>query len=162
MVLYSHLKLNLPLSSFSFYSFYSFSMTWSFQQIQFFSVWRVFVVIWLVRYSSWYSFILLEPGYEILNSHFGMERKGGGESPFTSSCFLDLFFVCLFCLKVNYLRPFLFSIILDLHFPSICYRKLLSPPVVPASSSARVGVVRNFNLDDLAQFMPVSIEDLAF
>lgn len=47
------------------------------------------------------------------------------------------------------------SIILDLHFPSICYRKLLSPPVVPANHSARVGVVRNFNLDDLAQFMPV-------
>ena len=23
------------------------------------------------------------------------------------------------------------SIILDLHFPSICYRKLLTPPVVP-------------------------------
>ncbi|KAI9562370.1 hypothetical protein GHT06_013335 [Daphnia sinensis] len=46
------------------------------------------------------------------------------------------------------------SIILDLHFPSICYRKLLSPPVVPANHSARVGVVRNFNLDDLAQFMP--------
>ncbi|XP_046441617.1 probable E3 ubiquitin-protein ligase HECTD2 isoform X4 [Daphnia pulex] len=46
------------------------------------------------------------------------------------------------------------SIILDLHFPSICYRKLLSPPVVPANNSARVGVVRNFNLDDLAQFMP--------
>lgn len=47
------------------------------------------------------------------------------------------------------------SIILDLHFPSICYRKLLSPPVVPSNNNARVGIVRNFNLDDLAQFMPV-------
>ena len=50
------------------------------------------------------------------------------------------------------------SIILDLRFPSICYRKLLSPPVVPASNSAHVGVVRNFDLDDLAQFMPVRDE----
>ena len=27
------------------------------------------------------------------------------------------------------------SIILDLHFPSICYRKLLTPPVVPQEVS---------------------------
>lgn len=54
---------------------------------------------------------------------------------------------------------YIISIILDLHFPSICYRKLLSPPVVPANNSARVGVVKNFNLDDLAQFMPVRIYD---
>ena len=30
------------------------------------------------------------------------------------------------------------SIILDLHFPSICYRKLLTPPVVPANPEAEV------------------------
>lgn len=59
------------------------------------------------------------------------------------------------CIYATFVQLY-YSIILDLRFPSICYRKLLSPPVVPASNSAHVGVVRNFNLDDLAQFMPVS------
>ncbi|CAL8078252.1 unnamed protein product [Orchesella dallaii] len=46
------------------------------------------------------------------------------------------------------------SIILDLHFPSICYRKLLSPPVVPPLDSAAVGVTRDPTIDDLAEIMP--------
>ncbi|XP_046990929.1 probable E3 ubiquitin-protein ligase HECTD2 [Schistocerca americana] len=46
------------------------------------------------------------------------------------------------------------SIILDLHFPSLCYRKLLSPPVVPASDDASVGVVSQLTIDDLAEIMP--------
>ena len=46
------------------------------------------------------------------------------------------------------------SIILDLHFPSICYRKLLTPPVVPAGESAPVGMVPNPTLDDLSEIMP--------
>lgn len=45
------------------------------------------------------------------------------------------------------------SNILDLHFPSVCYQKLLSPPVVP-HADMHLGVVRNPSLDDLAQIMP--------
>ena len=47
-----------------------------------------------------------------------------------------------------------FSIILDLHFPSICYRKLLTPPVVPANDDTSVGIAANPSLDDLAEIMP--------
>ncbi|XP_052132072.1 probable E3 ubiquitin-protein ligase HECTD2 isoform X1 [Frankliniella occidentalis] len=43
--------------------------------------------------------------------------------------------------------------ILDLRFPSVCYQKLLSPPVVP-HADLHLGVVRNPSLDDLAQIMP--------
>ncbi|XP_073997880.1 probable E3 ubiquitin-protein ligase HECTD2 isoform X3 [Rhodnius prolixus] len=46
------------------------------------------------------------------------------------------------------------SIILDLHFPSICYRKLLSPPVVPSVDTSGVGVVRSPTIDDLAEILP--------
>ncbi|KAK6635852.1 hypothetical protein RUM44_001106 [Polyplax serrata] len=46
------------------------------------------------------------------------------------------------------------SIILDLHFPSICYKKLLSPPVVPSVDNSCVGVVRQPTIDDLAEIMP--------
>ena len=46
------------------------------------------------------------------------------------------------------------SIILDLHFPSICYRKLLTPPVVPANESTVVGIVSNPSLEDLGEIMP--------
>lgn len=49
------------------------------------------------------------------------------------------------------------SIILDLHFPSICYRKLLSPPVVPPLDSAAVGVTKDPGIDDLAEIMPVQL-----
>ncbi|XP_050421028.1 probable E3 ubiquitin-protein ligase HECTD2 isoform X2 [Adelges cooleyi] len=45
------------------------------------------------------------------------------------------------------------SIILDLCFPGICYRKLLSPPVVPPTNE-NVGVVQNPTLDDLNEIMP--------
>ncbi|XP_069704563.1 probable E3 ubiquitin-protein ligase HECTD2 [Periplaneta americana] len=46
------------------------------------------------------------------------------------------------------------SIILDLHFPSICYRKLLSPPVVPDVDTADVGNVKAPTVEDLAEIMP--------
>lgn len=47
------------------------------------------------------------------------------------------------------------GIILDIHFPPICYRKLLSPAVVPPEdSSAAVGVCP-VGLDDLLQVSPV-------
>lgn len=50
------------------------------------------------------------------------------------------------------------SIILDLHFPTACYKKLLSPPVVPSVSdidSTNVGSAE-VTLDDFAEVMPVS------
>ena len=40
---------------------------------------------------------------------------------------------------VVYECHFSYSIILDLHFPSICYRKLLTPPVVPANDDTTGG-----------------------
>lgn len=47
------------------------------------------------------------------------------------------------------------SIILDLHFPTACYKKLLSPPVIPQNlNHAKVGVWK-FGIDDLAEVMPV-------
>ena len=46
------------------------------------------------------------------------------------------------------------SIILDLHFPSVCYKKLLTPPVVPAGEASSVGVVSDPTIDDLAEIMP--------
>ena len=73
------------------------------------------------------------------------------------------------------------SIILDLHFPSICYRKLLTPPVVPQEvggsfdsgtrmtlnlriisfkivnlfqETENVGVAKSLSLEDLAEIMP--------
>lgn len=48
------------------------------------------------------------------------------------------------------------SNILDLHFPSVCYRKLLTPPVVPNVGSNRIGVITSPMLDDLTEIMPVS------
>jgi len=47
------------------------------------------------------------------------------------------------------------SIILDLHFPSVCYRKLLSPPVVPAVDTSGVGIVHQPTIEDLAEILPV-------
>lgn len=50
------------------------------------------------------------------------------------------------------------SIILDLHFPTACYKKLLSPPVIPQNlNHANVGVWK-FGIDDLAEVMPVSFQ----
>ena len=50
------------------------------------------------------------------------------------------------------------SIILDLHFPTACYKKLLSPPVVPqdVKSSTLMGTA-DVTLDDFAEVMPVNI-----
>ncbi|XP_022250227.1 probable E3 ubiquitin-protein ligase HECTD2 isoform X2 [Limulus polyphemus] len=46
------------------------------------------------------------------------------------------------------------STILDLHFPTACYKKLLSPPVVPKDlGHAEVGLC-NFSMDDFAEVMP--------
>ncbi|CAM1307289.1 HECTD2 (predicted) [Pycnogonum litorale] len=46
------------------------------------------------------------------------------------------------------------SIILDLHFPSICYRKLLSPPVIPRDMDYSTVGLCDPTLDDLAEIMP--------
>ncbi|XP_069974942.1 probable E3 ubiquitin-protein ligase HECTD2 [Penaeus vannamei] len=46
------------------------------------------------------------------------------------------------------------SIILDIRFPSICFRKLLSPPVVPAYEHMAVGIAKEPSLDDLSEIMP--------
>ena len=56
--------------------------------------------------------------------------------------------------SAHYILYYYFSIILDLHFPSICYRKLLTPPVVPANDDTSVGIAANPSLDDLAEIMP--------
>ncbi|KAH6947763.1 hypothetical protein HPB50_021139 [Hyalomma asiaticum] len=46
------------------------------------------------------------------------------------------------------------SIILDLHFPTACYKKLLNPPVVPHNiENAYVGICK-FTTEDLAEVMP--------
>lgn len=53
------------------------------------------------------------------------------------------------------------SIILDLHFPTACYKKLLSPPVIPQNlNHANVGVWK-FGIDDLAEVMPVSFATIS-
>ena len=50
------------------------------------------------------------------------------------------------------------SIILDIHFPPVCYRKLLSPAVVPYNlPKATVGVTKA-TLPDLAQVFPVRFQ----
>ncbi|XP_064101455.1 probable E3 ubiquitin-protein ligase HECTD2 [Macrobrachium nipponense] len=46
------------------------------------------------------------------------------------------------------------SIILDVRFPSICFRKLLSPPVVPAYEHIAVGIAKLVTLEDLSEIMP--------
>lgn len=54
------------------------------------------------------------------------------------------------------------SIILDLHFPTACYKKLLSPPVIPQNlNHANVGVWK-FGIDDLAEVMPVSLSKIQY
>ncbi|XP_072413883.1 probable E3 ubiquitin-protein ligase HECTD2 [Chiloscyllium punctatum] len=45
------------------------------------------------------------------------------------------------------------SITLNVRFPPFCYKKLLSPPVVPTHQNATVGVAL-LTLDDLRQLMP--------
>ena len=46
------------------------------------------------------------------------------------------------------------SIILDIHFPAICYKKLLSPAVVPYNNPRATVGVSNATLDDLTATMP--------
>nr|BAC26510.1 unnamed protein product [Mus musculus] len=45
------------------------------------------------------------------------------------------------------------SITLDIRFPPCCYKKLLSPPVVPSDQSTPVGIC-SVTIDDLCQVMP--------
>ncbi|RWS05224.1 putative E3 ubiquitin-protein ligase HECTD2-like protein, partial [Dinothrombium tinctorium] len=46
------------------------------------------------------------------------------------------------------------SIILDLHFPTACYKKILSPPVVPHNLEFEDVGLCNFTIDHLADVMP--------
>ena len=52
------------------------------------------------------------------------------------------------------------SIILDIHFPPCCYKKLLSPAVVPYQNPGATVGVANLGLEDLREAMPVAIEFL--
>uniref|UniRef100_F7BTG6 Probable E3 ubiquitin-protein ligase HECTD2 n=1 Tax=Monodelphis domestica TaxID=13616 RepID=F7BTG6_MONDO len=45
------------------------------------------------------------------------------------------------------------SITLDIRFPPCCYKKLLSPPIVPGDQNTPVGIC-NVTIDDLYQIMP--------
>ncbi|XP_031435226.1 probable E3 ubiquitin-protein ligase HECTD2 [Clupea harengus] len=45
------------------------------------------------------------------------------------------------------------SIALDIHFPPCCYKKLLTPPIVPCDQNTPVGMA-TLGLDDLQQVMP--------
>ncbi|XP_074089491.1 putative E3 ubiquitin-protein ligase HECTD2 isoform X2 [Macrotis lagotis] len=45
------------------------------------------------------------------------------------------------------------SITLDIRFPPSCYKKLLSPPIVPSDQNTPVGIC-NVTIDDLYQIMP--------
>ena len=47
------------------------------------------------------------------------------------------------------------SIILDIHFPPCCYKKLLSPATMPRRGSTPVGMQPDLGLQDLIQAMPV-------
>lgn len=48
------------------------------------------------------------------------------------------------------------SITLDIRFPPCCYKKLLSPPIVPSDQNTPVGIC-SVTIDDLCQIMPVSM-----
>lgn len=48
------------------------------------------------------------------------------------------------------------SITLDIRFPLCCYKKLLSPPIVPCDLNTPVGI-GNVTIDDLCRVMPVGI-----
>lgn len=47
------------------------------------------------------------------------------------------------------------SVILDLRFPPICYRKLLSPAVVPFDNPQTAVGITTVSLEDFKQVMPV-------
>lgn len=51
------------------------------------------------------------------------------------------------------------SITLDIRFPPCCYKKLLSPPIIPSDQNTPVGIC-SVTTDDLCQIMPVSIKSL--
>ena len=48
------------------------------------------------------------------------------------------------------------SIILDIRFPPCCYKKLLSPAVVPYQDPNAIVGIANLGLEDLMEAMPVS------
>lgn len=48
------------------------------------------------------------------------------------------------------------SITLDIRFPLCCYKKLLSPPIVPCDLNTPVGI-GNVTIDDLCRVMPVGM-----
>ncbi|XP_042312594.1 probable E3 ubiquitin-protein ligase HECTD2 isoform X2 [Sceloporus undulatus] len=50
------------------------------------------------------------------------------------------------------------SITLDIRFPPCCYKKLLSPPIVPCDQSTPVGI-SSVTIEDLFQVMPVFQEE---
>lgn len=52
------------------------------------------------------------------------------------------------------------SITLDIRFPPCCYKKLLSPPIIPSDQNTPVGIC-GVTTDDLGQIMPVSMNSLA-
>ena len=53
------------------------------------------------------------------------------------------------------------SITLDIRFPPCCYKKLLSPPIVPCDQNTPVGMA-TLTLDDLQQTMPVRMLIIIF
>ncbi|XP_064630554.1 probable E3 ubiquitin-protein ligase HECTD2 isoform X2 [Lineus longissimus] len=52
------------------------------------------------------------------------------------------------------------SIILDIHFPACCYKKLLSPAVVPYNNPRATVGVTNVTLDDLEEVLPDLVKGL--
>lgn len=48
------------------------------------------------------------------------------------------------------------SIILDIHFPPCCFKKLLSPAVVPYNNPQAMVGMTTMNLTDLKTVQPVS------
>ena len=49
------------------------------------------------------------------------------------------------------------SIILDIHFPAVCYKKLLSPAVVPYNNPRATVGVCTATVKDLEETRPVSV-----
>lgn len=52
-------------------------------------------------------------------------------------------------------KAFTFDRILDLHFPTLCFKKLLSPPVVPQDLDRSPVGMCNITMDDFSEVMPV-------
>lgn len=49
------------------------------------------------------------------------------------------------------------SIILDIHFPPCCFKKLLSPAVVPYNNPQAMVGVTTMSIEDLKTVQPVSL-----